>query len=88
MPLVAARDSRLRPHVPSHRPWHPIPVLAGMLLALALCLGGGRAQAQGTATDSTIQVPPAPAPPTGVTAADVPNDKGEVLAVSWKASSD
>jgi len=86
MPFEAARDTDLRWNPSSNRPRRPIPALAGGLLALALCLGPRGAAAQ----DSTLAAPAilAPAAPSGLTAKDVPDDKGEALLLSWTASPD
>jgi hypothetical protein len=82
MPFVAARDSRLRVSLPTIRLL--LPALAGALLALVLWTGAGRAQD----STATAAVPPPPEAPQGIHVADVPNDKGESVTLSWTASSD
>jgi hypothetical protein len=96
MPFVAARDPGLRQSFPPQFQWRaiPAPFLAAVLLALALGTGTARAQgsAAGAPTDSATAavatIVAAPAAPSGVTVSDVPNDKGEALAVSWTKSPD
>lgn len=97
MPLVAARDSSLRPTHLSDRP-RRVRLISSLAWAIAAaCVAASVAPS--LAQDSTLVVPDqalanapllvaAPAPPTGVAAADVPNDKGRALAVTWKVSPD
>ena len=94
MPFVAARDPGLRQHSLPQFPWRAIqgPALAGAIALAAWSVLAGATPA--SAQDSTATAAPAaavvlaPAAPTGVTVADVPNDKGEALAVSWTVSPD
>ncbi|MEP7028091.1 MAG: fibronectin type III domain-containing protein [Candidatus Eisenbacteria bacterium] len=88
MPFQAARDTDLRRTPTPNRPWRPTPVLAGALAALCLLAGAATARAQDSTAVALAPAILAPAPPSGVASADVPDDKGEALAVSWTASPD
>lgn len=54
-----------------------------LLLCAALSCGGGAVSAQ-----PGESAPPAPAPPSGLVYADVPNDAGNAVALSWRKSPD
>jgi hypothetical protein len=82
MPLEAARDSRLR-HSSSPG---ILTSFFGALLALVLVAGGAAAQDSLATAQADSVVADAPQAVGGVTVADVPNDKGRAVAVSWKAS--
>src|SRR5439155_22077151 len=98
MPVQAVRDLRLLLHPLPSRPWRPAPALAGVAAACLLALAGGDLAHAKQAAPAAASVPApasistpaliAPAPPTGVAAADVPNDGGKSLAVTWTASPD
>src|SRR5690349_21006150 len=84
MPFVAARDSRLRLSLPTRRSRRSFPALAGAVLAFVLWAGAAGAQD----STATATAPVAPEAPQGIKVADVPNDKGEAVTLSWTASSD
>jgi hypothetical protein len=92
MPLEADRDTDLRV-LPAHLRAHARPALLAAAL-LAAAFGGlgafGPAPVAGAADSVAVvqELPLAPAPPSGVTAVDVPNDRGEAVLVSWKLSPD
>src|SRR5262245_10692832 len=82
MPLEAVRDSRL----PISSSRGRLRLLFGVVVALALCAGGARAQ--DSLATIQLEAPPAPAAPQGIHVADVPNDKGTAVTLSWTASAD
>jgi hypothetical protein len=89
MPFQAARDTDLRPSLLPNRPSCPTWALAGALALGLLAAAARPAPAQTpdtTAIAATAIV--APAPPSGVTVVDLPNDRGNAVVVSWKASPD
>ena len=87
MPLQAARDTDLRPSRLPNRPWCPTWALAGALVLGSLAAAARPAPAQDSTAVAALAIE-APAPPTGITVADLPNDKGNAVVVSWKASPD
>ena len=92
MPLEADRDTDLRvPPVPSRA--HARRALLAAALTIAATGGTGAfglVPAAGAADSVAVvqELPLAPAPPSGLTAVDVPNDRGEALLLSWKLSPD
>ena len=63
-------------------------VVALFAMGVAMSSGVATVCAQAAEPAGTDSLPPAPAPPSGLVTADVPNDAGRGITLTWKASAD